>query len=135
MTSSTASSPALAYAGVAWTGTDFVDVSGDSENLKSLTSPYGLPWTAHNIPFLVEAETTIGPYAVSGLKWTGSQFFANGCFPVNYSCEVFTSRDGIVWSVATANSGYPLFSFASNGSRVVGVGSAGGLAPVILSLP
>jgi hypothetical protein len=125
---------------VVWTGTQFVASSyqsGSQNNSNVLTSPDGVVWTQHTIPFGFAGGGFPNSFPfLPQFIWTGTQLLAEGCTnnaALTTVCDIFTSSDGVTWSV-TLSKTYPyslgLLSAVSSGSKTIM-----DLDPFILSLP
>jgi hypothetical protein len=107
---------------VVWTGSQFVIVGYNMDNLNSggiLTSPDGKTWTPRNSG---NTELT----SLYSVTWTGTQLVAMGILNgSSIRAAVLTSPDGINWTSRSLGTAIRLFSVTWTGSQLVAVGAAG----------
>ncbi len=132
---------------IAWNGSLFVAVGAQATNREILTSPDGINWTSRSFPDYVHlfdvtwgngqfiavgaqgkafassdgiTWTSTGNFSLTDtfndIEWDGSRFLL-----VTKSGTLYLSTDGSTWT--KASTGYFPKAAASNGSRIVAVGS------------
>ena len=103
----------LSLNGIAYSGTTFVTVVGDSlgDGFGSVfTSPDGVTWTSRS------AATN---HNLKSVVWSGTQFVA-----VGWAGAITTSPDGINWTLRNSGSSTYLNAITWSGTQFVVVGSA-----------
>jgi transposase-like protein len=110
---------APAFAGITWSGSQYVAVGGAPGEAFIYTSPDAITWTKRTNP-------ANGP--LFSVTWNGSLFVAVGVDAINDGTprsRIFTSSDAITWTGRSASGGEGLEAVIWGGTQFVAVGDGG----------
>jgi photosystem II stability/assembly factor-like uncharacterized protein len=100
---------------VAWNGTKYVAVGGDT----IVSSSDGIIWTKMETGIKLSLSFgAVNKSYLNSIVWTGNDFFAVGDFGI-----ILASHDGISWTIKSTDSTIFLNSVATSGSAYVAVGN------------